>query len=739
MLFDELKDVAKKEDVTAVLIGGDVFDTPKISQRLYNKLQRVLKKISVPVYVVPGNHDIFGQTTETLEDTMLGSLDAGGVIELITRDHGGVMLSGDGITISLQAQEYNDDLDHGNPDDYEVVINPMADYHILMTHSMLTEKPFIGHHTLVKDVHSSADIILGAHYHPGFDIIEQGNTTFVGPGAMARLEATKTEASRTLQYAIIDIDSTGYDVALHPFKNQRAGKDIFDLQSIREERVRKDALSAFRKQVDDTNNFQGQDVNQILKSIATSNNIDWSLVTSAMGLIIEAEKNDDQLNQELAGFAETPLPRKIVKVQLVNFQSWESAEIDFTDGLNALTGASDNGKTAVIRAIRWALYNDPKGTDFIRHGKKRALVGITFEDGSKIFRERTNSGAGSYTVVDPSGQSQEFTGFGNNIPVAVTNTHQMPKIQLTKDSEVSLNIGYQLDGPFLIGDSAANRAAVIGRLTGVHVVDIAIRNNAKTITNLQRDISASAKLEQEMNERLANDFNDIPVLEGAVNRLELLVHRFEMLEKKRDELLNVQRGYDAASKDIADSTKHLVKLAPALQKSKSLLTGLEAAVTQWQELEKLDAKLILVNKTQQHLEEQLAGMQSIGDAKMKILDLSDAVQAYKELSDVAEVLNTETKYIEGIIVALADIDHLPVPCDVDELEFKVKKFRELVNIANLIHTNDSSIEMYDDGIAIEDNNISKLTDAYKALLKKAGKCPTCHTALDDALIEQLSL
>ena len=46
------------------------------------------------------------------------------------------------------------------------------------------------------------------------------------------------------------------------------------------------------------------------------------------------------------------------RVRLENFQSHKNSIIDFDRGLNVIVGPSDSGKSAIIRAIKWALYNE---------------------------------------------------------------------------------------------------------------------------------------------------------------------------------------------------------------------------------------------------------------------------------------------------------------------------------------------------------------------------------------------
>ena len=53
----------------------------------------------------------------------------------------------------------------------------------------------------------------------------------------------------------------------------------------------------------------------------------------------------------------------ITKIEIKNFQSHKDTMIDFDKGINSICGESDNGKTAIIRAIRWVIENRPLGTD----------------------------------------------------------------------------------------------------------------------------------------------------------------------------------------------------------------------------------------------------------------------------------------------------------------------------------------------------------------------------------------
>lgn len=101
----------------------------------------------------------------------------------------------------------------------------------------------------------------------------------------------------------------------------------------------------------------------------------------------------------------------IKRIRIENFQSHKDTELSFSDGLNVIVGPSDQGKSAIIRAIKWVLYNEPRGTDFIRQGTNSARVTLELSNGYVITRERAPN-KNRYTLKDPDGNVSVFEGFG---------------------------------------------------------------------------------------------------------------------------------------------------------------------------------------------------------------------------------------------------------------------------------------------------------------------------------------
>ncbi|MCL6636233.1 MAG: ATP-binding protein, partial [Peptococcaceae bacterium] len=64
-----------------------------------------------------------------------------------------------------------------------------------------------------------------------------------------------------------------------------------------------------------------------------------------------------------------------------NFQSHRYTELVLAPTMTVLIGESDQGKSAVVRALRWLLYNRPQGADFMRVGADYCRVAAEFDDG----------------------------------------------------------------------------------------------------------------------------------------------------------------------------------------------------------------------------------------------------------------------------------------------------------------------------------------------------------------------
>lgn len=94
----------------------------------------------------------------------------------------------------------------------------------------------------------------------------------------------------------------------------------------------------------------------------------------------------------------------ISKIELENIKSHVRSVYNFQRGTTAITGANGAGKTSIIEAVAWALFDllEYKKEDFVRRGAKKGSVRVTFEStiDEREYVVYRDSGAG-YNVTDP--------------------------------------------------------------------------------------------------------------------------------------------------------------------------------------------------------------------------------------------------------------------------------------------------------------------------------------------------
>ena len=82
----------------------------------------------------------------------------------------------------------------------------------------------------------------------------------------------------------------------------------------------------------------------------------------------------------------------IKKIKIENFQSHRDTELEFSKGVNVITGLSNSGKTAIIRAFQLLKNNRPLG---FRYNRTKNPTKIEFEDfdGNKAKLTKTKKEA----------------------------------------------------------------------------------------------------------------------------------------------------------------------------------------------------------------------------------------------------------------------------------------------------------------------------------------------------------
>lgn len=225
----------------------------------------------------------------------------------------------------------------------------------------------------------------------------------------------------------------------------------------------------------------------------------------------------------------------IKKITLENFQSHKFTELELIEGLNIIVGPSDSGKTAIIRALKWALYNEPSGDFFIREGETQTSVSIEFNDNTKLIRMRGKS-KNIYLLTTNKGEEYHFEGFGTSVPEEIIYEIGIKKSLLDDTESKAINLGEQLDGAFLLSERSSVRASAIGRIVGVNIIDDALKEALKDLRNYSiNKRNLDGNLEQIQKELLNYDYLSFEL--SRLNRLKDIKNKLSDKLKFRSILL----------------------------------------------------------------------------------------------------------------------------------------------------------------------------------------------------------
>lgn len=253
----EVARIARGEGADAFIHGGDLFDTPEPGLGFAGELLSTLMSgLQVPMYAVPGNHDLYGHNQGSLPRTLLGLLSQLGFIKPLGREP--VFIKKDGLVVQITGQGYHAEIDRRDwRQDYVVSKDVRADYAIHVVHGSVipvvtaASLPFIPNITIAEEVAETtqADLTLVGHWHYPFEVCERGRWV-INPGAMVRLSAVQAEMERVPQVVLIQVTDQGLTHECRPLATAKPGIEILSRAHIETAQSQERARNAFLARLD---------------------------------------------------------------------------------------------------------------------------------------------------------------------------------------------------------------------------------------------------------------------------------------------------------------------------------------------------------------------------------------------------------------------------------------------------------------------------------------------------------
>lgn len=467
-----------------------------------------------------------------------------------------------------------------------------------------------------------------------------------------------------------------------------------------------------------------------------------------------------------------------------NFQSHAHTEIELAPSLTVLVGESDTGKSAVIRALRWLLLNEPRGREFIRAGTTECRVTAILYDGTRITRERTPS-RNRYLLLTSGGTEKVYEGFGNDLPWEITSQLGVTRVHLDDDLTVALNMAGQLEEPFLLSQPGSLKARTIGRIQSVHIIDSASRDTAQDIARLQRE---ARHLDDQISslDRELSEFEDLPQLQRKLENAGSMYQRagdFKLLQanlrnlaaqmstvthqkgchqEKLARLINLELAAEMLEKGIGANQEHITLSARAarLKYIRSEIKGLSPIIPltrnlglaggligQGKELGNLfrqvfscRRELFKINSEAKRQNFLCEHTRHIPTKRKQLANLEQSIIVYSQLK-LRERKLTHIKREKDVLQrTIALCSYLPrAASKINNIEYLKS---HLIELGLLASKHQNMLIRLDRGkIFLNESNsaLKSMAREYGLVLQALGRCPTCLEPVSQDRIQKIIL
>lgn len=307
----------------------------------------------------------------------------------------------------------------------------------------------------------------------------------------------------------------------------------------------------------------------------------------------------------------------LTRLTLVNFQAHENLTLDLSHPITTIVGATDVGKSALFRAVRWLVFNRPSGTSMLRWDAKGATRVVVELDGASITRFKSKD-KNTYTIAKGK-HKKTYQAIGTRVPEDVAKLLNLGDV----------NFQRQHDPPFWFTDPASKVAAELNKIVNLEVIDNALSFLA----------SASRKAEHVRGSCQAR-------LAEAESKLDDLARVPDML-MQHARLLKARSNAERKAASVADLAAQLEKGAKILSQHE---TATEAAIGGRLLVERAE-KITKLQERQESLAELVQNLESATRlATRRRPELAPLEGVFAQ----AEQKNHDVVALEGLIAGIVE-------------------------------------------------------------------------------------
>ena len=333
----------------------------------------------------------------------------------------------------------------------------------------------------------------------------------------------------------------------------------------------------------------------------------------------------------------------IDQIEFVNFQGHRYTILDFSPGLNVITGRTHSGKSSLMRGIQWALENKPRGAgdkykrDFTKPSDPIS-VSIAFSEGTYISREKTNK----HNAYTSSEHPDPFLSLKTDVP------DEIKEITKLKPH----NFQSQKDKYFLISKTSGQVASELNKVVGLKIIDdksAKIKRIVSDLTDRDKVLKSQIKATEE---RLKSD--EFKIADSIKINLDMLDEYIDMYDSDSEALstlIETVKEIDRHEKVIKEyiDMNEVEKLLPKIKSKINDLAVIEEKILAVQEIslmvESWGAELDQANKI-------VALEPLVLKIRKMLADIGSIESAIFEVGNIARdiaLANREIKYSDEVI------------------------------------------------------------------------------------------
>jgi DNA repair protein SbcC/Rad50 len=292
----------------------------------------------------------------------------------------------------------------------------------------------------------------------------------------------------------------------------------------------------------------------------------------------------------------------IKSILIRNFQSYKEAYIDLSNGFNVINGPTNQGKSVIVRALRWVFKNSPQGFTFHSHFAEAendpTIITVSFDNDQFVTRFRSNTE--NYYSCSTHKKLEALRG---NVP------DEIKKIIQIED----INIQSQFDKIFLLDQPASHVGKYLNDVLDLTVIDTANKN----INSMLKENARNIKQNKTEIDTLNQTVNSLSWVDSFNENLLIAEKLEQTIRASNINLSNIRRAYEEITQknvcltgldkliSVKDSLDEVLRLIPNIDFKKNKLALLKSLHNSLTEISlsktKLDNIILCANKVDEIL------------------------------------------------------------------------------------------------------------------------------------------